>query len=87
MNKEDNKLIMEILNGQSEPVERKELWLMSKMDTEDFNNAVSYLESMGDIVTLKEGRVKKVALPKKCGIFKSHDCKTFGRILFCEARR
>ena len=71
MNKEDNKLIIEILNGQSEPVERKELWLMSKMDTEDFNNAVSYLESMGDIVTLKEGRVKKITLPKNAGYLKA----------------
>ena len=84
MNKEDNKLIMEILNGQSEPVERKELWLMSKMDTEDFNNAVSYLESMGDIVTLKEGRVKKVALPKNAGYLKATIVRHSGGFCFAQ---
>ena len=84
MNKEDNKLIMEILNGQSEPVERKELWLMSKMDTEDFNNAVSYLESMGDIVTLKEGRVKKITLPKNAGYLKATIVRHSGGFCFAK---
>ena len=82
MNKEDNQLIMDILNQQSEPLDRKELWLMSKMDTEEFNNAVSFLESKGDIVTLKEGKTKKIALPKDIGYLKATIVRHSGGFCF-----
>ena len=82
MNKEDNQLIMDILNQQGEPLDRKELWLMSKMDTEEFNNAVSFLESKGDIVTLKEGKTKKIALPKDIGYLKATIVRHSGGFCF-----
>ena len=71
MNKEDNKMIIDILTEQAKPVDRKELWLMSKMDMEEFNNAVSYLESKGDIVTIKEGKTKMLSLPENAGYLKA----------------
>ena len=62
MNTDDNKIILDILNEQNEPVERKELWLMSGMDTEDFNNAVSYLEGKGEVILLIENLLIMVIL-------------------------
>ena len=82
MNIEDNKIIMDILNEQNEPVDRKELWLMSGMDTEEFNNAVSYLESTGDIVLLNQNRSKKISLPKSAGYLKATIVRHSGSFCF-----
>lgn len=81
MNIEDNKMIMDILNEQSEPIDRKELWLMSGIfDTEDFNNAVSYLESKGEIVVLS--KIKKITTPKNAGYLKATIVRHSGSFCF-----
>ena len=64
MRYEDNELILELLSHYSEPVERTELLLQSGMDPEHFNNAVSYLDSKGQLVIIKR---KKLALPDIAG--------------------
>ncbi len=65
MNKNDTELILQILGEQTEPIERKQLQLLSGIfEIEDFNSAVSYLESQGKLVII--GR-KKVALPQLAG--------------------
>ncbi len=65
MNKEDTDIILEILNNESKPISRNDLYIYSGiMETEDFNNAVSYLEKRGKIVILKR---KKIATTKTAG--------------------
>ncbi len=82
MNTEDNNLIMDILAQQSEPVDRKELWLMSGLDTEEFNNAVSCLEGRGEIVLLHENRTKKIALPQMAGYVRATIVRNAGSFCF-----
>lgn len=65
MNKQDNEIILETLKEQKEPVLRRDLQIMTGLlETEDFNNAISFLESKGKIVILKR---KKIALPQTVG--------------------
>ncbi len=64
MRYEDNDTIMELLRQQSEPVERMQLMLLSGMDPEHFNNAVSYLDSKGKLVIIRR---KWLALPEIAG--------------------
>ena len=82
MNTEDNKTIIDILNEKNEALDRKELWLMSGMDTEDFNNAVSYLESKGDIIIIKNGKEKKISLPKNEGYLRATIVRHSGSFCF-----
>ena len=82
MNTDDNKIILDILNEQNEPVERKELWLMSGIDTEDFNNAVSYLEGKGEVILLNQSRTKKISLPKNAGYLKATIVRHSGSFCF-----
>ena len=61
MNIKDTEIIMNILKDQQEPVERRDLKLMTGLlENEDFNNAIAYLESKGQLVIIKR---KKIALP------------------------
>ena len=65
MNKEDNEIILDILRQKTEPVERTELMIESGiLEQEHFNNAISYLDSKGEIVVIKR---KKIALPEIAG--------------------
>lgn len=65
MKQDDSQIILDILNAQSEPVDRNSLQILSGiLETEDFNSAVSYLEKNGKIVVLKR---KKIAVPKVAG--------------------
>ncbi len=65
MNNEDNELILETLRQKTEPVERTELMIESGvLEQEHFNNAISYLDSKGEIVVIKR---KKIALPEVAG--------------------
>ena len=60
MDKEVNQLILSALEKQSEPIDRRELMIESGvLETEEFNNALSYLERKGKIII----RRKKVSLP------------------------
>lgn len=64
MNKEDCDIILNILNNQSEPIDKNTLYVLSGIfETEDFNNAISYLERKGQIVVIR----KKVATPEAAG--------------------
>ena len=64
MKQEDNELILDLLARQSEPIDRKTLLLMSGLDPERFNNAVSFLDSKGELVILKR---RMLALPDIAG--------------------
>ena len=65
MNVEDCNIILDILNSKDEPIDRSYLYLHSGIyETEDFNNAVSYLEQKGKIIVKKRG---KIATPKMLG--------------------
>ncbi len=81
MNIEENNIIMNILNEQNEPIDRKELWLLSGVpDMEDFNNAISYLEGKGEIVVLS--RIKKIATPENAGCLKATIVRHSGSFCF-----
>ena len=65
MNEKDNEIILSTLAEQTEPVGRQELQILSGiLETEDFNNAISYLELKGQLVIVNR---KKVALPNVAG--------------------
>lgn len=69
MKQEDNEIILNILRQQSEPMDRMELLIQSGlMETEPFNNAVSYLEAKGDLVVIRR---KKIALPEIAGYYRA----------------
>ncbi len=64
MNTEVNDTILAVLEEQTEPVERRDLQVISGiLEIEDFNNALSYLEKNGKIVINR----KKVGLPQMMG--------------------
>ena len=64
MNKEVNESVLSVLSGMSEPIERRELHILcGAPETEEFNNALSYLEQKGKIVIVR----KKVGLPSVMG--------------------
>ena len=64
MNKEVNEMILQALREQDEPVERRDLLVFSGvLEIEEFNNAISYLESRGKIIINR----KKVGLPETMG--------------------
>ena len=65
MKQEDIQTVLETLEQQTEPISRSSLQILSGiLETEDFNNAVSYLERQGKIVLLTR---KRVATPKVAG--------------------
>ncbi len=65
MDQQENKMILEALRQQSEPVSRNELMILSGvLESNAFNNALSYLESKGEIVVLNR---RKIALPEQAG--------------------
>lgn len=65
MRQEDNELILKALQELTEPVERNELMLLSGVNEQErFNNAVSYLESKGELVVIKR---RRIALPSVAG--------------------
>ena len=65
MNEKDNEIILSTLAEQTEPVGRQELQILSGiLETEDFNNVISYLELKGQLVIVNR---KKVALPNVAG--------------------
>ncbi len=65
MDKKACELIITALSDCSEPIDRKELMLKTGIiETEEFNSAVSYLDSQGKIVVIRR---KKVSLPEKAG--------------------
>ncbi len=64
MNSEVNQMILDALKQQEEPIERRDLLIFSGvLEIEEFNNALSYLESRGKIIINR----KKVALPETVG--------------------
>ena len=64
MNIEVNNMVLEALKKQSEPIERRDLQILSGvLEIEEFNNALSYLERKGKIVINR----KKVGLPETMG--------------------
>ncbi len=64
MNTEVNEMVLSALEEQTEPVERRDLQIISGIpEIEEFNNALSYLESRGKIVINR----KKVGLPRVMG--------------------
>ncbi|MGN1457164.1 MAG: hypothetical protein ACI4XP_04320, partial [Acutalibacteraceae bacterium] len=65
MKQEDIQTVLETLTQQTEPISRSSLQILSGiLETEDFNNAVSYLEKQGKLVLLTR---KRVATPKVAG--------------------
>ena len=68
MKQEDNELIIKLLEERGEETDRKELMSLSGLSADRFNNAVSLLEAMGDVVR-GEGR-KTLALPSQAGYLK-----------------
>ena len=55
MNKEVNESVLSVLSGMSEPIERRELHILcGAPETEEFNNALSYLEQKGKIVIVRK---------------------------------
>lgn len=57
-------MILDALKQQEEPIERRDLLIFSGvLEIEEFNNALSYLESRGKIIINR----KKVALPETVG--------------------
>ena len=64
MNTEVNEMVLAALKAQSEPIERRDLQILSEvLEIEEFNNALSYLEKRGKIVINR----KKVGLPENMG--------------------
>lgn len=64
MNTEVNDIVLSVLKNQTEPIERQHLQIISGvLETEEFNNALSYLEKNGKIVINR----KKVGLPEIMG--------------------
>ncbi len=64
MNKEVNESVLSVLSGLDEPVERRQLHILcGAPETEEFNNALSYLEQKGKIIINR----KKVGLPSTMG--------------------
>ncbi len=64
MNTEVNELVLDALKQQTEPIERRDLQIISGvLEVEEFNNALSYLERNGKIVINR----KKVGLPEIMG--------------------
>lgn len=65
MKQDDIQTVLETLTQQTEPISRSSLQILSGiLETEDFNNAVSYLEKQGKLVLLTR---KRVATPKVAG--------------------
>ncbi len=64
MNKEVNEMILSALKCIEEPIDRRDLQIESNiLETEEFNNALSYLEQKGKIIINR----KKVGLPSVMG--------------------
>ena len=64
MNTEANEMVLSALEEQTEPIERRDLQIISGiLEVEEFNNALSYLERNGKIVINR----KKVGLPRVMG--------------------
>ena len=69
MRTEDNEILLEYLKQQSGPVERTTAMVESGLiEPTHFNNAVSYLESKGELVVINR---KRIALPKTAGYVKA----------------
>ncbi len=62
MKQQDNELILDLLHQQEGPIDRTELLTLSQLDKNSFNNAVSFLESQGDIVVIRR---RMIALPEQ----------------------
>lgn len=69
MKQEDNEKLLALLQEQGEPMECSELMRLTGFETTRFNNAVAYLESSGDIVSVV--RRKKIALAETAGYYKA----------------
>lgn len=64
MDTEVNEMVLSALRKQSEPILRRDLQIISEvLETEEFNNALSYLERRGEIIIDR----KKVSLPQLAG--------------------
>ncbi len=69
MNYEENEMILDVLEQQSGPIDRTELFRLSGIEKLDsFNRAVSLLECEGRLVVLKR---KQIALPRTAGYVKA----------------
>ena len=64
MNNELNEIVLSVLEKQDKPVDRRDLQIMCDApETEEFNNALSYLKAKGRIIIER----KKVGLPSTMG--------------------
>ncbi len=69
MKQEDNEKLLTLLQGQEEPMDCLELMRLAGWEPQRFNNAVAYLESKGEIVSVV--RRKKIALAETAGYYKA----------------
>ena len=69
MKQEDNELLLSLLKTRGEPADCLELIQQTGWEVQRFNNAVSYLESKGELVSVV--RRKKIALPEMAGYYKA----------------
>ena len=84
MRYEDNELILELLRQQSEPAERTQIMLLSGLEPERFNNAVSYLDSKGELVLIRR---KWIALPETAGYLKATVVRVNRSFLFAKTEK
>ena len=69
MKQEDNEKLLTLLQGQEEPMDCLDLMRLTGWEPQRFNNAVAYLESKGEIVSVV--RRKKIALAETAGYYKA----------------
>lgn len=69
MRQEDNEQLLTLLRDQAEPMDCRELMRQLEWDPQRFNNAVAYLESQGEVVSVV--RKKKIATAETAGYYKA----------------